>query len=66
MSLPAWPGYLGDDSGLIAPRRESGKPVGRDSLGKTAHRRTIQEGPKRLFGAGECHAEEAGGGGGVL
>lgn len=30
MSLPAWPGYLGDDAGLIAPRRESGKLVGKD------------------------------------
>lgn len=34
VSLPAWPGYLGDDAGLIAPRRESGKPVGRDEGGE--------------------------------
>lgn len=33
MSLPAWPGYLGDDAGLIAPRTESGRPGGKGTGG---------------------------------
>lgn len=62
VSLSAWPGYLGDDAGLIAPRRESGKPVGRvrGGRGRVWERRhtdtVIQqenvEQPEGLFGVG--------------
>lgn len=43
MSLSAWPGYLGDDADLKAPRTESGKPQeGGDLKGMEARHQMIK------------------------
>lgn len=39
--LPAWPSYLGDDTGLNSPRTESGRPIRDGDLGQRAERRLI-------------------------
>lgn len=41
MPLSAWPGYLGDDTGLNSPRTESGRLWGGGDLRWRAHRHLI-------------------------